>query len=117
MEMFKFLELEKNKYNSIDNKKLEKVTTNLIWKKDNITEFTQLVYGLFHGEYLTNSKGEITKLVKDVAKVFNITLTKDWQGNLSGSIHNSNIDYKPKIFKKLEEGFDKYKNEKLKKEK
>ena len=108
---------EDQKYRSSVNIEKRKPVTNIKWTSENITEFTQLVYGLYHSGHLTNSENEITKLVEDVATVFNLNLTKNWQGNLSKSIHKSDNDYEPKIFKAIESAFKKYMDTQLNKPK
>jgi hypothetical protein len=93
------------------------ISSSIKWKGENITGFTQLIYGLFHSGYLSNNENEITKLVEDVAKAFNIELSKNWQSNLSKSIHKSKNDYDPKIFKEIENAFKKYYDNQINKDK
>ena len=95
------------------NKKIEEKSivanfNNIQWNKNNVTEFTQLIYALYEAGYLSNKEDERTKLVEDVAKIFNVKLTKSWQSNLSKSIHKSNNDYESKIFDKLKKSYMKY---------
>jgi hypothetical protein len=127
-EFINYLKLEELKYRTERNNDTLKQTplaelnsanrsSTIKWNRENITEFTQLIYGLFHSGYLSNNENEITKLVEDVAKAFNIELSKNWQSNLSKSIHKSNNDYNPAIFKEIENGYKKYANNQINKDK
>lgn len=76
--------------------------------KDNKTEFVQLIYALHSAGYLNNGKGEITKIVESLAGTLGVTLGKNWQSNLSASIHRSNSDYQPAIFGKISAAYAEY---------
>jgi hypothetical protein len=76
--------------------------------KDNKTEFVQLIYALHGAGYLNNGKGEITKIVESLAGVLGVALSKNWQSNLSASVHRSNRDYQPSIFSKIAEAYSEY---------
>jgi len=115
--IFDHLREERKTYDLDSNIVVSKDISNIKWKGENITEFTQLVYGLFHGGYLTNSTNEIEKLVEDVAKAFNVTLTNNWASNLSKSIHKSKAGYEPQIFKNSETAFKRYMDDLIKKKK
>lgn len=78
------------------------------WTGDNKNEFVQLIYALHEAGLLNSGKGEITKTIVALAKVFNINLGKNWQSNHSNSIHRQNTDYEPPIFKMLEESYKNY---------
>ncbi|MHB8261013.1 MAG: RteC domain-containing protein [Bacteroidia bacterium] len=84
--------------------------------KDNKNEFVQLIYGLHQAGFINNGKGEITKITEALAGVFDIALGKNWQSNLSASIHKANSDYQPLIFIKIQEAYKQY-TESLRKEK
>ena len=89
----------------------------LKWQVENETEFVQFVYGLHKAGYITNTGDTITKIVPQVAEAFNLKLGKYWQSNLSESVHDRNNDYDPGIFKKIAEGYNKYKDEQRNKKK
>ena len=89
--------------------------SNLRWLVENETEFVQFVYGLHKAGYLTNTGDTITKIVPQVAEAFNLKLGKNWQSNLSESVHGRNNDYNPEIFGKIAEGYNRYKDEQAKK--
>ena len=76
--------------------------------RDNKTEFVQLIYALHEAGYLNNGTGEITKIVESLADAFNVNLSKNWQSNLSASIHKSNSDYQPPIFDKIATAYSLY---------
>lgn len=76
--------------------------------KDNKTEFVQLIYALHEAGYLNNGKGEITKIVERLAGELGVALSKNWQSNLSASIHRSNRDYQPAIFGKIAAAYAEY---------
>ncbi len=80
----------------------------IYWKGTNETEFVQLIYMLFHSNLLKNEKTEITKLVNQVAEVFNYKLGKHWQSNLSSSKEKRKRDYKPEIIEKLSQAWKSY---------
>ena len=106
--LFVYLHHEEAKYNNKPTIGNLKEQPKIYWRGENMTEFTQFVYGLFHAGYLTNSSNEIEKLVEDVANAFNLKLSKNVQSNLSKSIHKSKAGYEPKIFKKIENAFKQY---------
>lgn len=93
----------------------ERQQSNIIWKGNNQTEFIQLIYALYHSKLLTNETNEITKLVEDASKVFNINLSKNWKSNFSKSKNNRNNDYEPKIFDNLKCAYLEYVNKNFKK--
>lgn len=76
--------------------------------KDNKNDFVQLVYGLHKAGYLNKGKGEITKIVETLAETFQVDLGKNWQSNLSSSIHKSKHGYEPPIFNKIRQAYQYY---------
>lgn len=89
----------------------------LKWNAANETEFVQLVYALHEGGFVKHESNEITKLVKDFAKVLNFDLGRNWHINLSTSINKRNADYSPPIFDILKESYHKARLQKLEKNK
>lgn len=89
---------------------------NIIWEGKEL-EFVQLFYALKEAGYLKNDKNEITTLIKDVAVAFNFNLGVYWQSNLSDNINNRNTDYQPKIFDKLKQGYNDYRERQIDKNK
>jgi len=77
-------------------------------RRDNKNEFVQLIYALHQAGYLNKGQGEITKVVESLAEILRLELGKNWQSNLSASIHKSNWDYEPPIFKKIAEAYQDY---------
>lgn len=77
-------------------------------KKDNKTEFVQLIYGLHKAGLINEGKGEITKIVESLAEVFKIDLGKGWQANHSSSIHKAKNNYEPAIFENIKAAYKKY---------
>lgn len=109
-----------NKTNmDINKKKAEEIpkAIDLKWNGSSETEFVQFVYGLHHAGFITNAGNTITKIVTEMAEAFNYKLGKNWQSNLSDSIHDRNNDYDPKIFQKMAEGYDRYKDTLINKKK
>jgi hypothetical protein len=76
--------------------------------KDNKNEFVQVIYGLHKAGLINEGKGEITKIVEAIAKVFDVKLGENWQSNHSASIHRAKNDYKPLIFHKIREAYEQY---------
>ncbi|MBS1779253.1 MAG: RteC domain-containing protein [Bacteroidetes bacterium] len=77
-------------------------------RRDNKNEFVQLIYALHQAGYLNKGQGEITKVVESLAEILQLELGKNWQSNLSASIHKSNWDYEPPIFKKIAKAYQDY---------
>ena len=90
--------------------------TTLQWKKENQTEFIQLIYALYDAGYITNAEGKITQIVKEFAQVFNVKLSEHWISNLSKSYIERNADYMPEIFGELEKAFEKQRDAKAEKQ-
>lgn len=76
--------------------------------KDNKNDFVQLIYGLHKAGYLNKGKGEITKIVERLADTLQVDLGKNWQSNLSSSIHKSKHGYEPPIFNKIKQAYQYY---------
>lgn len=76
--------------------------------KDNKNEFVQLIYGLYQAGFINDGKGEITKIVEELAEVFGVSLGKNWQSNHSASIHKAKHDYQPLIFHKIRQAYEAY---------
>jgi hypothetical protein len=73
------------------------------WIGTESTEFVQLIYGLIEAGRL-QSKNK-TEMVETIADFLGIELSKEWQSNLSKSVHDRNNDYEPKIFKDILTGW------------
>jgi hypothetical protein len=93
------------------------IVSPVFWKMKNETEFVQLIYALSEAKYLDNESGEITKLVQQVASVFNFKLGKNWQSNFSKSINDRNHKYEAKIFTNLKDSFHAYRERQINKKK
>lgn len=117
LKLHEYLQIEAIKYSPQVEIKNDKTTSNIQWLKDNKTEFTHFIYALFHGGYLSNKEKEKTKLVEEIAKLFNIELSENWQSNLSKSILKSKNGYEPEIFNELKKEFEKYYTEIINKDK
>ncbi len=76
------------------------------WIGNEETEFLQLIYALIESGRLPK-KGKI-EMVKDIARFFGIKLSKNWQSNLSKSVHERKNNYGPSIFDELKEGWNMY---------
>lgn len=81
--------------------------------KDNKNDFVQLVYGLHKAGYINKGKGEITKIVETLAETFQVDLGKNWQSNLSSSIHKSKHGYEPPIFNKIRQAYQYYSEDQI----
>jgi hypothetical protein len=80
------------------------------WIGTESTEFVQLIYGLIEAGRL-QSKNK-TEMVETIADFLGVELAKDWQSNLSKSVHERNNDYEPQIFTDLKNGWGRYSNNK-----
>jgi RteC protein len=89
----------------------------LNWLKNNETEFVQFVYALHYAGYISNQDNTVTKLVAQMAKAFNLQLGNNWQSNFSKSINERNADYLPNIFANIQQGFTKYRDSQINKQK
>jgi hypothetical protein len=107
------LYLQKEPESSSDQK--PSINYNIEWtaQKGNKNEFVQLVYALHQAEYINNGKGEIMKIVRAMAEALNFKLSDNWHSNHYNSISRQNSDYEPKIFKTLQESYEKYSKKSL----
>ncbi len=79
----------------------------IVWLNTNETEFVQFVYSLYYAGAIDNNNEGITKLVETMAQQFNITLSANWQSNLSNSLSRAKTGYVPQIIKTISKGFEK----------
>ncbi len=79
---------------------------NKYWIGTEETEFVQLIYALVEAKRLTE-KGK-TKMVEEIARFLGFPLSKNWQSNLSKSIHKSKDGYSPSIFDELKPAWEEY---------
>ena len=79
----------------------------ITWLNTNETEFVQFVYSLYYAGAIENNNEGITKLVETMAQQFNITLSANWQSNLSNSLSRAKTGYVPQIIKTITKGFEK----------
>lgn len=85
------------------------------WLNTNETEFVQFVYCLYYAGAIENNNEGITKLVETMAQQFNITLSANWQSNLSNSLSRAKTGYVPQIIKTITKGFEKLYDERSRK--
>ncbi len=74
----------------------------------NKNEFVQLIYGLHEAGLINDGKGEITKITETLAEILGLDLGKNWQSNLSASIHKAKMEYQPPIFDTIKNAYLKY---------
>lgn len=109
-----YQEVEKRLPNLIDptqkSEPINKLHYPIQWtgSRDNKNDFVQLIYGLHQAGYLNKGSGEITKIVETLADVLKVGLGKNWQSNLSSSIHKSKNDYEPPVFDKIKRAYVRY---------
>lgn len=74
--------------------KRNKESVKLVKWTDGTTKnnFTKLIYALHRANYLENGKGEITKMVDNLAPVFGIKMG-DWESNFSSGITGPSLGY------------------------
>ena len=77
-------------------------------EKDNRNEFVQLIYGLHQAKLINKGEGEITKIVEELATLFQVNLGNSWQSNLSASIHKTKNGSNPQIFSKIRSAYEEY---------
>jgi hypothetical protein len=99
---------ENRQYLSQNLPNIDNIESDLDWLGANETEFVQFAYALFYANVLKNKSNQITKFIPSLAKILNFPLGKNWDGNHSKSIKKTNNDYKPKIFEKLKDGYERY---------
>lgn len=97
-------------FDETTSKKEAKTNTQIVWSgsEKNKNEFVQMIYGLHQAGLINNGKGEITKITEALAEIFGLELGKNWQSNLSASIHKANMEYQPPIFDNIKEAYLKY---------
>jgi hypothetical protein len=86
----------------------DEIKSTVIWRRENETEFVQLIYALHQAGYLDNEEKRITYLVEQMADALNIKLGAHWQSNFSKSINARKAGYQPKIFDDLKTAFINY---------
>lgn len=97
----------------VESDKLSANNTGLKWKEGATkTDFIQLVYALHESGLLRNEKEHVTKLVEELAVLFNFDLGVNWQQIHTDSKTNRSIGYEIKIFNELEKSYKKYLNNK-----
>jgi hypothetical protein len=84
--------------------------TNKYWIGKESTEFVQLIYGLVMAGRLQNTNRK--SMIKQIANFLGLELAKEWESNLSKSVHNRNNDYTPMIFGEVENGWKSYRDSK-----
>ncbi len=101
-----------------ESNKLPQNTSGIRWKEGATqVDFIQLVYALHESGLLRNEKQQVTKLVEDIAVLFNFKLGNNWQKNYSDNKNNRNHGYEIKIFSELEKSYKNYLIRTLKKTK
>jgi hypothetical protein len=84
-------------------------TSGIKWKEGATkTDFIQLVYALHESGLLRNDKEHVTKLVEELAVLFNFDLGSNWKQNHTDSKKNRSNGYEIKIFSDLENSYKKY---------
>ena len=84
----------------------EDISKNILWnQKENVNQFVQIVYALHEAKFI---KGEITKIIPELANFLKIPLGPNWKSNHSKSIHSNNSEYEPAVFKKLIQAYSDY---------
>jgi hypothetical protein len=72
-------------------------------------DFVQLIYALIKSGYLQLLPGTtIEATIENIARLWQVPLSKYWASNHSNSIHQSNHDYTPRIFNDMMEQYRKY---------
>jgi hypothetical protein len=103
---------------TLESNKLPQNTSGIRWKEGATqVDFIQLVYALHESGLLRNEKQQVTKLVEDIAVLFNFKLGNNWQKNYSDNKNNRNHGYEIKIFSELEKSYKNYLIRTLKKTK
>ena len=99
----------------LSNTESTEYTSPIVWLNTNETEFVQFVYSLYYAEAIENNNEGITKLVETMAQQFNISLSANWQSNLSNSLSRAKTGYVPQIIKTITKGFEKLYDERSRK--
>jgi hypothetical protein len=112
-------QISKDSPYSIKTKESEKLIVNksgIKWKEGATkVDFIQLVYALHESGLLQNEKKHVTKLVEELAFLFNFDLGINWQQIHTDSKNNRSHGYEIKIFNELEKSYNEYLNANLKK--
>ena len=87
---------------------IRKQQRKVTWKGKRETDFVQLVYALFEAGYISNTQSEIIGMVEQLAKTFNLQLSKDWKSNFSKNLNCGKSGCRPEIFINIERGFNRY---------
>jgi hypothetical protein len=98
--------------NTIESNKLPTNITGIKWRGKTEIDFIHLVYALHTSGFLQNENKQVTNLVEELAKLFDFKLSKSWKQNHNSNINNTASDYKPRIFKELEESYIEYRKKK-----
>jgi hypothetical protein len=93
-----------------ESKTLPANITGIKWKGKTEIDFIHLVYALHTSGLLQNENKQVTNLVEELAKLFDLKLSKSWKQNHNSNINNTASDYKPRIFKELEETYMEYRS-------
>ena len=89
------------------------IGSNVSWLGTSSTEFIHFVYLFQHAGYLNNDDRKITKLVKQIALLFNFELSENWKELLHNSLNNRSPEYIPKILQRLTDSYKKLKDERI----
>lgn len=98
--------------NTIESNKLPTNITGIKWRGKTEIDFIHLVYALHASGFLQNENKQVTNLVEELAKLFDFKLSKSWKQNHNSNINNTASDYRPRIFKELEESYIEYREKK-----
>lgn len=101
---------------AIKTKESDKLPVNITginWKGKTEIDFIHLVYALHTSGFIQNKNKEVTNLVEELAMLFDCKLSKNWMQNHSSNINKTASDYRPRVFKDLEDAYMEYRNEKL----
>lgn len=107
-----YYQISKDSTYSIKTKEYDNFQANITgikWKEGATkTDFIQLVYALHESGLLRNEKQHVTKLVEELAVLFNFDLGVNWKQIHTDSKKNRNNGYEIKIFNELEKSYKKY---------
>ena len=85
-------------------------TTGIKWKGTTEIDFIHFVYALHTSGLMQNKNKEVTNLVEELAKLFDFKLSKSWKQNHTSNKNNTASDYRPRIFKDLEDAYMEYRS-------
>jgi len=80
------------------------------WKGENL-EFIQLIHSMIKSDKIDTEISTPDEIIKELASCLDVRITKNTITSLSRSIHSSNYDYVPKIFKTLPAGYKQFAEE------